>query len=84
MFRSSGPELGVLRAAGPPFFAPVWRADEVGLVLSADVGWEEIAELVTDSYCIQAPKKLRDLVSRPSGGGAVIVAGVRPPPRSIG
>lgn len=69
MFRSAEPELGVLRAAGDPFFAPVWRADEVGMVLGADTDWDEIAELITDSYCVQAPKKLRDLVSRPSGGG---------------
>src|SRR4051794_9936460 len=33
MFRSSGPELDALRHAGRPFFAPPWRADEVGMVL---------------------------------------------------
>jgi hypothetical protein len=57
-FRSSGPELDALRHGGPPFFAPVWRADEVGLVVGDDVDWDEVAELVTDSYCVQAPKRL--------------------------
>ena len=40
MFRSSDPELGVLRSAGHPFFGPPWRADEVGMVLEAGVDWD--------------------------------------------
>jgi hypothetical protein len=66
MFRSSGPELDALRNAGPPFFAPPWRADEVGMILSVATGWDEVAELVTESYCFLAPKELRDSVDRPS------------------
>jgi hypothetical protein len=65
MFRSSGPELDALRHGGPPFFAPPWRADEVGLLLGPDADWEEIAELITESYCAQAPRSLRDRVERP-------------------
>jgi hypothetical protein len=64
-FRSAGDELDVLRGTGHPFFAPVWRDDEVGVLLGPDVGWEEIGELVTESYCLQAPKRLSDLVDRP-------------------
>jgi hypothetical protein len=66
MFRSSGPELDALRNAGHPFFAPRWRGDEVGMVLDTDVDWNEVNELVTESYCVQAPKKLVELVDRPS------------------
>jgi len=47
MFRSAGTELDVLRGVGAPFFAPVWRADEVGMVLGPDVDWGEVAELIT-------------------------------------
>jgi hypothetical protein len=53
MFRSSGDDLEVLRQSGPPWFAPVWRADEVGLLLGPDasgVDWEEVAELVSVSF----------------------------------
>jgi hypothetical protein len=64
-FRSSGGELDVLRGSGHPFFAPAWRDDEVGLQLGPEVDWEEISELVTESYCVQAPKRLRDQVDRP-------------------
>jgi hypothetical protein len=67
MFRSTPPELDVLRRSGPPFFAPIWRADEVGLVVGDDVDWDEVAELVTESYCAQAPAKLAAQVERPSG-----------------
>lgn len=63
-FRSSGPELDALRNAGHPFFRPAWGADLVGMVLDADADWDEVAELVTDSYCVLAPKKLVKLVNR--------------------
>jgi hypothetical protein len=65
-FRSSGPELDVLRSAGHPFFAPPWRADEVGMVLDADVDWNEVAELLTESYCVLAPRRLSQAVDRPT------------------
>jgi hypothetical protein len=64
-FRSAGDELDVLRGTGQPFFAPVWRDDEVGMHLGGDVDWEEVAELIIESYCLQAPKRLSDLVGRP-------------------
>ncbi|MGQ0803449.1 MAG: MmcQ/YjbR family DNA-binding protein [Actinomycetota bacterium] len=66
MFRSSGPELNALRNAGHPFFGPRWRADEVGMVLDAVVDWDEVAELLTESYCALAPKRLVELVGRPT------------------
>jgi hypothetical protein len=55
-----------LRSAGHPFFGPRWRADEVGMVLDAAVDWDEVAELLTESYCVLAPKKLVELVDRPT------------------
>ncbi len=60
-FRSSGEELEALSAIGPPFFKPVWFRDIVGLVLPDDpahVDWDEVAELVTESYRLLAPKRL--------------------------
>jgi hypothetical protein len=64
-FRSSGPELDALRNSGSPFFAPRWRGDEVGMVLGDIVDWDEVAELLTESYCVQAPTKLAEQVDRP-------------------
>ena len=68
MFRSSPPDLDALRAAGPPFFGPPWRSDEVGLVVGPDTDWTEVAELVTESYCVIAPKRLRRRRAGDPGG----------------
>lgn len=64
-FRAASSDVDALRAAGSPFFAPVWFDDIVGLGLAAGTDWDEVAELVTDSYCALAPKKLAALVDRP-------------------
>lgn len=40
-------------------------ANVVGIVLDDDVDWEEVSELLTESYCIMAPKKLAERVDRP-------------------
>jgi hypothetical protein len=66
-FRSAGEELEVLHGAGHPFFRPGWGADTVGMVLEDGTDWDEVTELVTESYCILAPKKLAALVDRPPG-----------------
>jgi hypothetical protein len=66
-FRSQGDELDVLRHSGHPFFRPGWGDDTVGMVLDGDTDWREVAELVTESYCALAPKKLVALVDRPGG-----------------
>ena len=56
VFRSEPPELAALQNAGHPFFA--WGQKYVGLVLGDTTDWAEVAELIADSYCIAAPKKL--------------------------
>jgi hypothetical protein len=66
-FRSPAPEIDALCSAGPPFFRPRWGPDVVGLTLGAGVGWDEVAELLTESYCLLAPRKLVALVERPPG-----------------
>lgn len=63
-FRSSGDELDVLAAMGPPFFKPVWFRDIVGLVLGDETDWDDVAELLTESYCALAPQKLVAAVRR--------------------
>jgi hypothetical protein len=65
MFRSTGAELEALRSAGAPFFSTPWRRDEIGVALTDRTDWVEIAELVTESYCTQAPRRLVALVDRP-------------------
>ena len=69
-FRSAGEELEVLRHTGPPFIVLGWGRDAMGLALDEDTDWDEVAELVTESYCVMAPKKLAALVDRPPVHGA--------------
>jgi hypothetical protein len=37
----------------------------VGVLLADDTDWDELGELLTDSYCLQAPAALARQVSRP-------------------
>jgi hypothetical protein len=55
-------ERKALLATGHPFFAPRAGRDRIGLLLTDATDWEEIRELVTDSYRILAPKKLTALL----------------------
>lgn len=67
-FRSAGEELEALRGAGHPFFVLGWGRDAVGMVLDADTDWDEVRELLIESYCLLAPKKLIALIDIPGGG----------------
>jgi hypothetical protein len=64
-FRSPTDEIDALIASGHPFFKASWGVDVVGMVLDEEPGWEEISELLIESYCILAPKRLSALVDRP-------------------
>ena len=64
-FRAAGEELEMLMHAGHPFFYAGWGRDVVGMVLDDTTDWDEVKELLTDSFCVLAPKKLIALVDRP-------------------
>lgn len=66
-FRSAGEELEVLRRAGHPFFVLGWGRDAMGMVLDDDTDWDEVGELLTESFCVLAPKKLIARIDRPAG-----------------
>jgi hypothetical protein len=64
-FRAPLPEIDALCAMGLPFFKPEWGPNVLGMVLAGDTDWEEVGELLTESFRIMAPKKLADLVDLP-------------------
>ena len=68
-FRAAGEDLEMLSHAGHPFFALGWGRNALGMVLDADTDWDEVGELVTESFCVLAPKKLIALVERPGENG---------------
>jgi hypothetical protein len=55
-------ERDALLSSGHPFFASRAGRDRIVVVLTDDTEWEEIRELVTESYRILAPKKLTALL----------------------
>jgi hypothetical protein len=65
IFRSEPPALDVLVNTGHPFFKPRWGKRAAGMVFDDDLNWDEVAELITDSYCIQAPKRFAALINPP-------------------
>ena len=57
-FHSRGAEHDALLAVGDPFF-PGWGAGLIAMVLrDVSTDWGEVKELLTESYCLLAPKKL--------------------------
>lgn len=57
-FHSRGLDADALVATGDPFF-PGWGDGLVSMALDDETtDWDEVKELVTDSYCLLAPKKL--------------------------
>jgi hypothetical protein len=65
VFRSQGDELEMIQNAGPPFLNAGWGRDAVGLFVDDDTDWDEVKELLTESYCVMAPKALAAQVDRP-------------------
>jgi hypothetical protein len=65
-FRSPDDEVDALVRSGHPYFKPQWGPNVVGMVLDDGVAWDEVGELLTESYCLLAPKKLVRLVDRPA------------------
>lgn len=65
-FRAEPDEVVAFMHLGAPYFRCDWGRDLVGLFLDEDTDWEELGELLTDSYCIQAPSRLAERVERPA------------------
>jgi hypothetical protein len=62
VLRADPDEREALLSIGRPFFAPRAGRDRLGVLLTAETDWEEIRELVTESYRVLAPKKLTALL----------------------
>jgi predicted DNA-binding protein (MmcQ/YjbR family) len=58
VLRADPDERDALLSIGRPFFAPRAGRHRIGVWLTGDSDWEEIRELVTESYRRLAPQKL--------------------------
>jgi hypothetical protein len=64
-FRAEPDEVMAFQHLGEPYFRAEWGRNVVGLLIDDRTDWEELRELLTDSYCVQAPRHLAELVERP-------------------
>ena len=62
VLRARPAEREALLSLGHPFFASRAGRDRIVVVLTDGTDWEEIRELVTESYRILAPRKLTALL----------------------
>ncbi len=58
VLRADPDDREALLSVGHPFFVPRAGRDRIGVRLTDQTDWDEIRELVTDSYRVLAPKKL--------------------------
>ena len=65
VLRAGTEEREALLSVGHPFFASRAGRDRIVMLLTGDPDWEEVRELVTESYRLLAPKKLAALLDRP-------------------
>ena len=64
-FRAEPDEVIAFEHMGAPYFRSGWGGNSVGMILDDDTDWDELEELLTDSFCIQAPQRLAEKVDRP-------------------
>jgi len=65
IFRGEADEVMAFRHLGPPYFKADWGSDYIGMTLDDGTDWQELGELLTDSYCLVAPAYLVERVNRP-------------------
>jgi hypothetical protein len=64
VLRVDSDDREALLSVGRPYFATRAGRDRIGVLITDDTDWEEIRELVTESYRILAPKKLTALLDQ--------------------
>ena len=65
VFRAEPDEVIAFEHMGEPYFRGGWGGNVVGMLIDDDTDWEELAELLTDSFCLMAPATLAAQVDRP-------------------
>jgi hypothetical protein len=60
--RAPATDLAAYANLGDPYFTADWGNGVVGLKLGGEHDWDEVSEMVTESYCVMAPKRLGEAV----------------------
>lgn len=67
VFRAPDTEVMAFEHLGPSHFKAGWGRNVVGVILDSSTDWDDLTEMLTDSYCVQAPARLAARVSDASG-----------------
>lgn len=62
--RGPRPAIDAPRFRCAPFFRPPWFDNIVGLSIDASTDWEEVQDLLIQSYCLLAPKRFSERIDR--------------------
>lgn len=57
-FRAPASEVEAYASMGAPYFYAGWGRDVVGIIIDDDTDWDEVEELISDSYRELAPRML--------------------------
>ncbi len=66
-FRGEPEEVTAFEHLGEPYFRGGWGENVIGLLLDERTDWEEVGELLTDSYRLMAPPSLREQTGQQPG-----------------
>lgn len=58
VFRGEPDEVAAFEHLGEPYFKADWGGNVIGMILDDATDWDEVAEVLADSYRIQAPAAL--------------------------
>lgn len=64
--RGEQDEVIAFEHLGHPYFRSSWGENMIGMVVDEQTDWTEVHELLLDSFCLQAPQRLVELVERPA------------------
>lgn len=70
VFHAPDSEVMAFEHLSPSHFRAGWGRNVVGIIIDDDTDWEDLAEMLTDSYCLQAPAKLAAQLEVIPGGEA--------------
>lgn len=65
--RGRSQDVAAFEHLGEPYFRAGWGSDVIGLIIDDDTDWDEVAELLIESYCIMAPRHLVMRLNLPPG-----------------
>ena len=57
-FRTPPSEVDAFASMGAPYFYGGWGRDVVGIVITDDTDWDEVEELLIESFRVMAPKTI--------------------------